>query len=260
MTRSLKFALGLAAATLLASHALVFSEPVVVRRPESIVNAPLALRSLDGTLLANGQLMQRPQGDRMTSELTFNFKDSSVQQESTIFTQQGSFRLVSHHLIQKGPAFPQPMDLSIDATSGQVVVRSTEGGQEKTYTEHLELPADLANGILPVILKGLDPGRPLPMVSWLAATPKPRLVKFSFSVLPNTELVSIGGSAVQATHYVVKVEVGGVSGFVAPIVGKQPPDVHVWVIGGDKPAFLKSEGALFYGGPPWRVEVTALSQ
>jgi hypothetical protein len=36
--------------------------------------------------------------------------------------------------------------------------------------------------------------------------------------------------------------VARVSGRVLPLLGKQPPDTHVWILGGDAPAFVKSEG------------------
>src|SRR5438552_19184240 len=71
------------------------------------------------------------------------------------------------------------------------------------------------------------------------------------------EPFSIGGSSRQATHYVVKVEIGGAAGLVAPLLGKQPPDTHVWILGGEAPAFVKSEGSLFFGGPVWRIELAS---
>ena len=55
----------------------------------------------------------------------------------------------------------------------------------------------------------------------------------------------------------IKIDIGGIAGVIAPIVGKQPPDIHVWVLGGATPAFVKSEGPLFYGGAPWRIELTS---
>ena len=61
----------------------------------------------------------------------------------------------------------------------------------------------------------------------------------------------------KATHDVAKVEIGGVAGLVAPILGKQPPDTHVWVLGGDAPAFVKSEVLLFNGGDLWRTELAS---
>ena len=65
----------------------------------------------------------------------------------------------------------------------------------------------------------------------------------------------MAGAERKATHYVLKVEIGGVKGLIAPVVGKQPPDVHVWILGGEAPTFVKAEGPLYYGGPNWRVEL-----
>lgn len=60
-----------------------------------------------------------------------------------------------------------------------------------------------------------------------------------------------------ATHYVLKIEIGGVAGVIAPLVGKQPPDVHVWVQGGTAPAFVKMQGPLYSGGPIWQVQLAS---
>jgi len=51
-------------------------------------------------------------------------------------------------------------------------------------------------------------------------------------------------------------KIGGVAGVVAPLVGKQPPETHVWILEGEAPAFLKFEGPLYEGGPIWRIELT----
>jgi hypothetical protein len=39
------------------------------------------------------------------------------------------------------------------------------------------------------------------------------------------------------------------------MVGKQPPDTHIWMLGGVAPAFIKSEGPLEDGGAIWRIEL-----
>ena len=66
---------------------------------------------------------------------------------------------------------------------------------------------------------------------------------------------SIGASTRQATRYVLKVEIGGVAGVVAPLVGKQPPDIHVWIQGGGTaPSFVKMQGPLYSGGPIWVIQ------
>jgi len=220
------------------------AEPVVVRAPERSLQVTLALRASDGSLLADGTLDQNVAADRVTSRLTFRFKDGSLQDQTTVFSQQGRFLLISDRLVQKGPAFNTPVEMSIDAKSGRV------------NEEHLQMPADLANGMLPVLLKNLDPNGPAVTVSFVATTPRPRLVGLRIS-RAGVESLALGGVTHRAIHYVVKAEIGGVAGVFAPLVGKQPPDTHVWILSGDAPAFLKSEGPLFYGGAAWRIEVTS---
>jgi hypothetical protein len=214
------------------------------------------LRTQEGKQLAAGDLIQVVRGDRLISELVFHFKDGSVDDEVTVFSQRGNFRLLSNHHVQKGPAFPHPMDVSIDASTGDVQVRSTEDGKEKVETEHLDLPADLANGMILTILKNISPDTPETKLSYVVATPTPRLVKLA--VTPQGEdTLTTAGSPHRATQYVLKVELGGITGLVAPLIGKQPKDLRVWVLGGKAPAFVRMEGPLYEEGPMWRIELTS---
>src|SRR6266536_5454631 len=234
-------------AVMLAGASMLFGEPVPVRHTEGIVHGFLTLRELDGTLIADGDLVQLARGNRVTSRLTFRFKDGSLQDETAVFTQRGQFRLVSDHLVQKGPAFPRPLDMMIKS-SGDVTVRYTdEKGAQKTEAEHLDLPPDVANGMILTLLKNVRPDAPPKTLSYVAATPKPQLVKLAISSA-GQDRFSTGGAGRTATHYVLKIEIGGIKGLLAPLVGKQPPDSHVWILGGDVPAFVKSEQPLYMGG------------
>jgi hypothetical protein len=190
--------------------------PIAVRHPEGIVHGFLVLRAMDGTPIADGDLQQTAQGDRVTARLTFRFKDGSLHDETVVFSQRGSFRVLSDHLIQKGPSFPQPV------------------------------------GMMSILLKNVGAELSEAKVSMLAATPKPRLVTLAVT-RAGEDTFRIGASTRKATHFIVKVEIGGLSGLVAPLIGKQPPDSHVWILGGDVPAFLKSEGPMYNGGPIWRI-------
>jgi hypothetical protein len=180
-----------------------------------------------------------------------------VHDETAVFSQQRQFRLISDHLVQKGPVFPVPLDMSIDGASGQVTVRyANEHGEQKQESERLSLPPDLANGLVPTLLKNVRPDAPPKSFSLIAATPKPRLVKLAISSA-GQEQFSTGGASREATDYILKVEIGGISGLLAPLLGKQPPDSHVWILGGDAPAFVKSEQPFFLGGPVWRIELVS---
>jgi hypothetical protein len=245
----------LVSATLFQSGVLS-GERIAVRHTEGLVHGFLALRTLDGETLASGDMMQVARGDRVTNHLIFRFKDGSINDETAVFSQHGSFRLISDHLIQSGPTFPHPMDVTTDVSTGQITVHYTDDGNEKVTTDHLKLPADLANGLVVILLKNMQPDAPETKVSLLAATPKPVLVKLAISS-QGEEPFSLAGSAHKATHYVVKVEIGGVTGIMAQLLGKKPPDTHVWIQRGEAPTFVKSEGPLYNGGPIWRIEWTS---
>jgi hypothetical protein len=247
----------LALVTLLASVALR-AEEVPVRYKEGTVHGFLALRTVEGKLLASGDLIQTIHGDRLVCEAVFHFQDGSLDDEVTEFSQRTHFRLLKYHHVQKGPAFPHPMDVAIDAKSGNVEVRYTEDGKDRVEKQHLDLPPDLANGLVLIILKNVRPDAPEFKLSFLAATPKPRLVKLAITS-HGEETFTTAAATQRATHYVVKVELGGIAGVAAPLIGKQPQDVHVWILGGKAPAFVRMEGPFYPGAPMWRVELTSPS-
>jgi hypothetical protein len=226
-----------------------------VRYPEGLVHGYLAVRTLEGETLASGDLFQQARGEQVTSRLVFHFKDGSSHDETAVFSQRRHFRLLTYKLVQKGPSFEHPMEVSIDRKDGKVTVRHTdEDGKEKVETEHMDLPPDLANGFVPVLLKNGRPDSP-PTMHFVAATPKPRLVRLEVTSAGESPFL-VAGTTRKAIHYVVKVEIGGVAGLLAPLLGKQPPDTHLWIQAGEAPAFVESEGPLTMGGPTWRIELT----
>jgi hypothetical protein len=247
---------GLLVGVALLQPCALLAEVIPVRYVEGSVHGFLALRSKDGKTLAAGDLIQVVQGERIVARLTFRFKDGSIDDESTIFSQRGDFRLLSDHHVQKGPSFPQPMDALIDVRKGEVTVRYTDDGKEKVQTEHLDLPPDLANGLLLTVAKNLRTNAAETKVSYVATTPKPRVVQLVITP-QGEEKFFTAGAPHKAMHYDVKVEIGGVAGVVAPIIGKKPEDIHAWILRGQAPAFVRMEGQLYVGGPIWTIEPTS---
>jgi len=141
-----------------------------------VVHGFLVLRTLEGKRLAAGDLIQLVRGDQVTSELVFHFEDGSLYDETTVFSQRHTFRLLSDHLVQKGPSFPHPIEVSINGITGWVTVRSTDNGKEKVLTEQLSVPADTANGLTLTLLKNIRPEAPETVVSLVTPTSKPRIV------------------------------------------------------------------------------------
>jgi hypothetical protein len=217
----------------------------------------MTLRSEEGKLLAAGDAMQTVRGDRVTLRLVFHFKDGSIDDETTVYRQRTHFQLISDRHIQKGPSFPHPMDMTVDAGSGVVTVRTTgKDGKDEVATDHLDLPQDLANGLVPLFIRNISPHAAETRVSMVVATPKPRLVKLAIAPR-GEESFSIAGSSHKAMHFEIKIELGGVVGVVAPLVGKQPPNIHLWNVGGEAPVFVKETGPAFADGPIWTIELAS---
>jgi hypothetical protein len=205
-------------------NCVVAAEPVAVHHREGTVHGFLSVRTLQGAAIAAGDLIQVPDGDRITSRLIFRFKDGSVDEETTVYSQREVFRLICDHLVQKGPSFPHPIDMSIEAATGNVTVHfaDNEAGNRDT-TDHFDFPPDLANGLIPTLVKNVGPETSQTKVSFLMPGPKPLLVKLVISP-GGRERFSLGGSHRRAPRLIVRVEIEGILGLLAPAVEKQPPD------------------------------------
>jgi hypothetical protein len=232
-----------------------FAEQIRVRHVEGAIHGFMILKSEAGETIATGDLDQTAQGSRITTNIKFRFGDGSLYDQTTAFNQHGVFRVLSDHMIEKGPVFKNDMEVWIDCPSGQVKVRETKDGKDNVTNYHLNIPADLANGITAILVKNL-PDESQRTFTWLAATPKPRIVKLV--VNPEGEdTFTVFRTKYKAKEYVVKIDIGGVAGAIAPVVGKQPPDIHIWIFKGEAPVLLKTIGQLSADSPVWQIEMSS---
>jgi hypothetical protein len=240
---------------LLCGHPLIEAAPVSVRLPEGNARGFLVLRSLDGDEIAHGELQQKPMGTTVETRVILRFTDGSLREEMAVYSQKNVFRLERYRLVQRGPSFPR-MEVSLDRKTGRYHALTQENADdtEKRASGTLEMPADLYNGLTIPLMKNMGP-RSAVTVQTAVFTPKPRLVK---TVLQREEEepITIAGQPNTAVRYVMKLELGGVAGVVAPLIGKKPPDVRFWFVAGEVPAFVRFEGAMFLNGPVWRLEGT----
>jgi hypothetical protein len=230
---------------------------VPVRHPQGSLHGFLVLRSLDGTAVADGDLIQSVAGDRVTARTSLHFRDGSINDETAVFSQHGTYRLRSDHLVESGPAFEHPLSMDLDIAHGRVVVHTKgDRGEDKVDDENMPLPADVANGLLITLLEEVETAQ-LPLtVSFVAATPAPRLVKLVITKAGSAQF-SVGATPRTASGYLVRTDIGGLTGVLAAVFGKQPPDAHVWILGGDEPVFVKSEAPMYPGGPILRTELAS---
>jgi len=231
------------------------ADQVRVRYAEGVTRGFLVLRSQRGETLAGGESVQFVKNGIVNVHLTFKFKDGSIYEDTTTFTQHGVFRLLTDHLVQKGPIFPTQLETWIDARSGHVKVDSNKDGKREHDERTLDLLPDLANGMLFDLVKNL-PSTSTATVSYIAFTPKPRIVKMVFRQ-NGTEKLLTGEASQEAIRFLMKVDLGGITGAVASVTGKKPADTQFWVIPGAAPTYAGSEGPLYGDGPVWTIELVS---
>ena len=249
---------GLLLVTLVCVCATVLEAASVrVRFHEGTTRGFLAIRTPQGERIGHGELTQKPRGDEIDSRLLLQFKDGSIHDETTTYSQRDAFRLEAYRLKQRGPSFPGA-EISFDRKSGRYQAKTRErvGAAEETASGEFDMPADLANGMTLLMLKNLAPGERT--TAQLAAfTPKPRLLRMDLH-REGEDRVVFAGDAKQAARYLVNLEIGGVTGLVAAVIGKSPPELRYWLALGEIPAFVRFEGAMFLNGPVWRVEMAGV--
>jgi hypothetical protein len=235
----------------------ILAAPLAVRYIEGETHGFLVLRTMDGKRLADGDLKQFVKGDRVTSQVSFQFKDGSRYEDTAVFTQHREFQLVTDHLVQKGPSFKEAMDMFTDVPNTKVTVRSTDAhGKTKEASQQMQLPSDLANGMVFTLLKDIEPTPHPTVFSIVVGTPKPRIVKLEITSV-DEEPFFVGDSKRKAMHYDVHVKIAGAVGAAAKVAGKQPPDTHAWILHDEAPVMVRSEGPLYEDGPIWRIELTS---
>ena len=231
--------------------------PIPVRFVEGSLHGFLVLSTPKEVLVASGDLLQVGRDGEVKSRLVFHFKDGSVLDETVVFTQRNVFTMRSYHLVQRGPAFPEDTEISLERASGKyhVKTRSRKDGREKVQDGTLDLPPDVYNGMVLTVVKNLAGGAG-ETVHMVAFTPAPKLIKLEL-VPAGEQKILVGGSEKTATHYVLKPMLGIWLKLFAALLGRIPPDNHAWIVTADVPAFVKFEGPLYMNGPLWRIELTS---
>lgn len=226
-----------------------FAEPIPVRHIQRPMHRFMVARSEIGKTVASGEFSQDVQGDEVTMRLTYKFMDGSIDDETTTYRQQGTFRLVRDHHIQKGPFFAKPVDFTVDAATGIVTSRIIDkNGRIHIESKHTDLPDDLANGFVGTLLLNVPHNTTPFRVGMLAPVAGGRLIQLLISP-ENEQTVHLAGQTLKATVFRIHPELGGIAGVIARLLGLQPKDVMVWVLEGEEPAVAVIVGQLGGYGP-----------
>ena len=224
------------------------AERISVRHIQSPMHRFMVARSEAGEIIANGEFSQVVQGDEVTMRLTYHFVDGSIDDETTTYRQQGTFRLVRNHHVQKGPFFVKSVDFTVEAATGIAISRTADkNGKIHVESRHIDLPDDLANGFVGTLLLNAPQNTPF-RVGMLAPVNGGRLIRILIS--PEGEQpFHTTGQTLKATVFRVHPELGGIVGVIASLIGLQPKDVMVWVLEGEEPAVVRIVGQLGGYGP-----------
>jgi hypothetical protein len=234
----------------------LFADPIPVKEKQGATFGFLVVKSAEDKVIAMADDINTVEGNRITSRTVFHFRDGSIDDEVSVFTQGSIFQLISDHHIQKGPSFPEPMDMSINVPSKTVSWREMKNDKDDLHSEHMDLPSDLANGMTSLIGENFPANAAELKVSYLAGTSKPRVLKLSIKP-DGEETFQVAGVARHSKKYRIHIEIGGVAGLIAPLIGKQPSDIEMWVTTGNVATFLKMQGPLYNKGPIWTTELAA---
>ena len=230
------------------------AEPIPVHFTQGQGRGFVVVRSAAGAIIGNGEYSQEAIGDRVTSRLTLRLRGGSLDDETTVYSQHGAYALISDHHIQRGPFFSDPSDSTISA-DGAVSIRTIgRDGKEKIVTSHLDMPADVSNGLVSTLLTNIPADKPEFRLGMFVPSGKGRLVQLRVTPEDKSYFSMIG---VRHTVGVFRLhpELGGVAGVVAPIIGKQPADALVYVLEGDCPTVVREVGQLAEGGPIVSIEL-----
>ena len=239
----------------LAPWSLLEAAPIEVRLVEGTAHGLLLGRSVSGEILGHGDFLQAVHGDRVETRLVLRLKDGSLHDETHAFSQQRVFILLAYRLVQRGPSFPETLDAAFDRKTGSYKVRSMRGGKEEASSGGIELPPDVYNGMVPMLLKNFGSAAS-ETVHVVAFTPKPRLIQLEMVPAGNQRLVA-GESARQGTRYALKPKLGALLRVFATLLGKAPVDEECVILTEDVPAFVRCDGPLYLKGPVWRIEMTS---
>jgi len=235
------------------------AEPIAVRHIQLPRHEFMVARSATGKIIARVEFTETVQGDEVTMRLTYRFVDGSIDDETTTYRQQGTFRLVRNHHIQNGPFFAKPVDFAVEAATGMATSRTADkSGKVHVETEHIGLPDDLANGFVGTVLLNVSPNTKPFRVGILAPVFGGRLIRILIS--PEGEQpFQKTGQTLKATVFRIHPELGGILGVLAKLLNLQPKDVMVWVLEGEKPAVMRIVGQLGGSGPVLSSELEGTS-
>ena len=213
------------------------------------MHSSMVVRADTGKTIARVEFTQAVQGDEVTMHLTYHFADGSLDDETTTYRQEGTFRLVRDRHMQKGPYFSKPVDFAVETATGTAITRRVDAsGKVHIESQHVDLPSDVANGIVGTLLLNLQQDTKPIRVGLLVPLGGGRMIRLLISPA-GEQPFQARGQTLKAAIFRIHPELGGIVGWIASLLGLLPKDVMVWVQEGEQPAVVRIVGQLGGYGP-----------
>lgn len=230
------------------------AKPVEVQLKEGVTQGYIKVSVPGGETIAEGEVSQVAAGaERIVGRMLLRFHDGSRYDETVIFSQNRTFKLLRYSVAQKGPSFPDEFHFDLDGATGAYTI--TEGHNPKEHsprTGKMELPSDVYNGMTVTLLKNLPESGQVSF-HMMSVGPDPALYPVVVRA-KDVEAVKTGDRKGEALHYTLQPTVGWFTRSLAWLFSETIPEYNFWLIKHDVPAFARFEGPLYPGGPVWRIE------
>ena len=236
-------------AGLLVTFAAMPALPVELRYPQGDLHGFPSMSDDKGNLIADGELTQKQEGDRLLVHAVWRFKDGRVAEEDDVLLMRPELSQESFLWVERRGK-DELRRAEVDFRTGKASVSHRENGKRKTWDEKLDLPRGkaftgystaLAASQLRDALSDKDARRTL---TFVAFTPKPRTVELEISRAPGSR-IRAAGRELPADRYTLHPKIP------FPLsIAAHAPDSYLWFTHASPPGLLRAEQNLLEKDDP----------
>lgn len=236
-------------AALLLGLAALPAFTVELRYPQADLHGFPSMSDEKGSVIADGELTQRQDGDRLLVHARWRFKDGLVAEEDDVLLMRPELSQESFRWVERRGT-DEVRRAEVDFRTGKASFSRIEDGKVKKWDEKLDLPRGkaftgysvaLAASQLRDALANKDARRSL---TFVAFTPKPRTIELEIARSPGAR-IRAAGRELAADRFTLHPKIP----FPLSIVA-HAPDAYLWFTRASPPGLLRAEQNLLEKDDP----------